>query len=90
MKIPIMRQKRFPWTAGIHAVLGMFCDDSAGWRTVHFPGQSLHGQPLFRTCSFPVRPFPSLGHSGVCVGPHPSSPLELLTHNLLLAPAGVC
>lgn len=65
-------------------MLGMFWDDGAGWGTVHFPGQSLHGEPLFRTSSFPVRSFPSLGHSG----PHQSSSLELLTHNLLLAPAG--
>lgn len=84
-------EKRFPWTGRVHAMHGMFWGDGGGQRTMHFPGPSLHEGPLFRTRPLPMRPFAPPGHSVcACIGPHWSSPLELLTHNLLLAPAGVC
>ena len=62
-----------------------FWGDGGSWRTVHFPGQPQHGGLLFGTRSLPVT------HSVyACIRPHRSSSLELLTHNLLLAPAGIC
>lgn len=49
------------------------------------------GGPLFRRWLFSVRLFAPPGLSVcACIRPHQSSPLELLTHNLLLAPGGIC
>lgn len=90
MKNLLVKQKRFPWIGRVRAVHSTFQDDGGGCRTVPFPGQSLYGGPLFRTQSLPVKHFAPPGASMcACVGARQSSPLELLTHNLLLAPAGI-
>lgn len=69
----------------------MLCMECFGVMVVAGGGCVSPVSPLFRRRSLPMRPFGPPGQSvRACIRPPCSSPLELLTHNLLLAPPGIC